>query len=169
MNIPAPKDDDERGSGPRIVRGAKTLSELVDAKVAAKKRRGPPKLSGERVETARAEVATYAASGEWDAATPLHLVLFYESRHAEVYGTPPLELDAKARFLAVGAAKSVVEKYFDGDVARAAHFVFWVWQREQERETWRRANGRDGGRIGWRLQFSASLVSDYRVHGERSR
>lgn len=126
-------------------------------------------MSDARTAAAREKMNEMAASGDWAGADGLHLVALYEMAHREVYGVEPLELDAKARFLAVGAATRLTEKFFDGDYAGAVSFMRWTWHREQEREKWRRANGRDGQRIGWRLQFSAAMVSDYRLAGERNR
>jgi len=149
-------------SGVRLVRGAKTLSEFVA------ERAKPHRLSAEaKLAAARADMKRMAESGEWDGAGGLHLVVLYEFLHREVYGVEALELDAKTRRMATSAAKSLTEKFFGGDYGATVSFMRWAWQREQGREEWRRANGREGGRLGWPLQFSARLVSDYRLDGER--
>ena len=124
----------------------------------------------EKAAKARLDIVVMNESGDWDAATGMHLVALYEFCHREVYGVEPLELgaDAKAWYSASSAAERLVKNFFEGDYGRCVSFVHWIWRREEGREKWRREQNRDGGRIGWRLQFSASAVSDYRVHGARN-
>lgn len=144
-------------------KSAKTLTEFMQAPP----KRMRPETYLEKAEKARGQVREMCGSGDWSGAVGLHLVALYEFLHREVYGVEPLELDARAWFLAQGTAGRMVERYFGGDCGACVSFVRWAWRREQEREEWRRRNNRDGQRIGWRLMFSAALVSDYRVHGKR--
>ncbi len=105
---------------------------------------------------------------EWAAAKPGVLVALYAKLHAHVYGVLPAELDSPREWLqACRAAGLLVKRDFGGDAARAVDFMAWCWDREEGRERWRREHGRDGGRIGWRLQFSRSLLSDWRVDQAR--
>ena len=165
------KRADDLPSGVRMIRGAKTLSDLLGEKEpVTKKRRRAPRASDAKVEVARREMEGFAASGEWDTATGLHLVMLFEFLHAEVYGVAPLDLDAKNRFLASRLAGALVEKFFDDDFGKCVSFMRWKWKREQESIKWREQNGREPGRpIGWRLQFSPVLVTEYRIHGERTK
>jgi hypothetical protein len=127
-----------------------------------------PRTTAAAVAQARLEVEQMGASGDWQRADALHLVLLYAELHRQVYGADALEVvAAKALALAAKAARNLVESYFEGDYGAAVSFMRWAWRRELEREEWRRANNREGGRLGWRLQFSPSLVSDYRVSGQR--
>jgi hypothetical protein len=127
------------------------------------------RMNAAAVEAARRQVEEMGASGEWQKADALHLVLLYAELHRQVYGADALEIAAvKALTLAARAARNLADLYFEGDYGAVVSFMRWSWKREQEREEWRRANNREGGRLGWRLQFSASLVSDYRVSERRT-
>ena len=171
MTHPAQKDGDPV-SEPRLSSRPKTLSELLGEKKgdqqAPKRKRGCPRYDDRRTEAARVEMRTMLETGEWSPATGIHLVVFFEFLHHEVYGIAPLEVDSKVRFLAVGAATKLVEKFFGNDFGACASFMIWKWKREESSQKWRRENGRDLGRpIGWRLQFSPVLVTEYRMHGEK--
>jgi hypothetical protein len=162
---------EERPSRPAPA-AAKSLSAFLAAQTAAppksRRRSGPPRARESAIEAAREKSEAMAKSGDWAGATAVHLVALYAFLHREVYEVEPLELDAKSWWLAERSAAGLLAKYFEGDVAMAVSFMRWVWGREIEREKWRRENGRDGQRIGWRLQFSASLVTDYRTSGRRT-
>jgi hypothetical protein len=171
MTHPAQKDGDPV-SEPRLSSRPKTLSELLGEKnsdqQAKKRKRGCPRFDDRRTEVARVEMRAMLESGDWSTATGIHLVVFFEFLHAEVYGVAPLEVDAKVRFLATGAAIRLVEKFFESDFGACASFMIWKWKREAASLKWRRESGRDPGRpIGWRLQFSPVLVTEYRMHGEK--
>ena len=108
-----------------------------------------------------------AKAGDWGDATGMHMVALYGFMHQEVYGFEPLELDKKAWASGAKHALRCCEKFFGADYGALAEFMRWCWKREIERETWRKANQRDGARLTWRWQFAAQLVSDYRVHAQR--
>lgn len=119
---------------------------------------------------ARAQAKEFMASGKWEDATPRHYVAAYELMHELVYSVTPTELDSKMRLAAAGMAKAMLDRDFGGESAEMAEYLRWVWQREQEREKWRRANGQDGVRIGWRLMFNGkNLLTDFRVAKVRKR
>jgi hypothetical protein len=170
MTFPA-KESEEHASETRLSSRPKTLTELLEEKKpdpAKKRRRGPPRLDDRRTEAARVDMRRMLETGDWSEANGIHLVVFFEFLHAEVYGVAPLEVDAKVRFLATGAATKLVEKFFENDFGACASFMIWKWKREESSQKWRRENGRDPGRpIGWRLQFSPVLVTEYRMHGEK--
>lgn len=144
-------------------KSAKTLTEFMRGK--PNPRRYVP--FQEQVDKAREEMPLMARSGDWGDATGLHLTALYEFMHREVYGVEPLELDKRAWASCSKVAANCVQKFFEGEMGQCVAFLRWVWGREIEREAWRKQNGRDGARIGWRVQWSAALVSDYRVHGRR--
>jgi len=102
-------------------------------------------------------------TGDWGDAAPRHYVAAYALLHERTYGVAPAELTPTTRLHAAGMAANLLRREFDGEPGEMAAFLRWTWQREKERETWRRANGRDGGRIGYRLQFTGGLLTDYRV------
>lgn len=94
---------------------------------------------------------------------PLFLAL-YAWLHIQVYGVDPSdELTGKSGLAALNAAKRMLDADFNGHPGDMLMFVRWVWYREVEREKWRAANNRQGGRISWRYQFSAQLLNDYKV------
>jgi hypothetical protein len=104
------------------------------------------------------------ADKQWGGARAGTLVALYGLFHERVYGAWPTELDApKTWGLATIMAGRWVRDEFSGDIQRAVECMLWCWMREEGRERWRRENNRDGQRVGWRLQFSGVIASDYRV------
>jgi hypothetical protein len=102
--------------------------------------------------------------GRWDGAKPAHLVALYAQLHRMVYGVAPEELVGKTFLAAQSAAEKLLRVEFDGDVEAVVGFVRWSWHREKGREKWRRENGCEGGRLGWRVQFQRrELLTDYRI------
>ena len=158
MSLPAPKDD-ERPSG---VRG-KSLSEFMSEKP----RRPRYEKPDARAARVHSEMEGMLQSRDWSSAEGEHLVALYSFLHREVYGVDALELDGKARAIAARLAEGTTKRYFEGDQGACVSFMMWVWRREEGREKWRRENQREGTRIGWKWQWSAQLVTDYRVDGER--
>lgn len=99
----------------------------------------------------------------FDSAGAPEFVGLYAMLHEAVYGVAPDEL-ANDWTPAVKAARKMFEEEFDEDVRAFVAFIRWTWVREKKREKWRRENGRDANRIGWRLQFqSRAMLTDYKV------
>jgi len=154
-NQPIPTQPPEEPKSAKRLRSM-TLAEFADAPVQPRRLYGDAK--------SKAEMQAMAESGEWEGASGAHLVALYEWMHEQVYGVVA-DLDRKSRMFATSSANRLIAKDFAGDAAKSVLFMKWVWRREGEREAWRRANQRDGQRIGWRLQFCfGSLVADYHVH-----
>lgn len=139
----------------------------VIAKTRAKmsRRKNKPKTIAAAVfGRAVAEVEAMLQTGDWSGAGARHLVALYDRLHTKCYDVAPAELGPSERFHACIAAGNMIRREFEGDVVAAAEFMIWAWERELDREEWRRQNGRDGGRIGVRLMFGGALVTDYRLH-----
>jgi hypothetical protein len=149
---------------PTVLAAAKSVELFAGERRGAGKprRRARPKARANVMEAAREGVAEMAASGDWSGATGDHLVALYAWLHRQVYGVECEELDAQDWWLARSAAVRLASTHFGDDYDRAVVFMRWVWKREQRDEEWRRKNDKMGRRIGWRLQFSAQLVTDYR-------
>jgi hypothetical protein len=141
----------------------KDLLDAIDqASPSPKRHRGPPRMHSSHIDEYTSEAHEFVKTRCWTGAGPGHLVGLYVICHEHVYGVPPLELDAVAWTMAKLSATKLVTECFDGDVPRAASYVQWVWTREQEREQWRRRNGAQTYRVGWRLVFaSRHLFTDY--------
>lgn len=140
------------------------------AGTARSRRERKPNITPARAQRFAAEAEHMRETQDWDDATPGHLVALYAWCHAKVYGVEAAELHSGATYAqAVAAAKRLVDVEFSGDVTAAVGFVRWTWGREASRERWRRENGRDGGRIGWRLQFGPAMMTDYRIAMARAR
>lgn len=125
----------------------------------------PKKLPNPKkaLERARAELDEIMSTREWSKATGRHFVALYALFHGHVYGVPPLELESEAFHGATSAAARMLRDEFAGEPLRFMEFVRWTWRREREREKRRRAEGQDGRRIGWKLQFVLRhLLTDYR-------
>jgi hypothetical protein len=130
----------------------------------------PPKrersktISDSAFEKATLQMHSMAKSTDWSAATPRHILALYAWLHEKVYGVAPGELTSRERLIATGAASRMLDRDFDGDQGAMVAYVLWTWKRERATEKWRRENGRvEGRRIGWRLQFNGSLLTDYRI------
>lgn len=130
--------------------------------------KGPSKLTIERVAN---EVDRMVKAGDWNPASPYHLVSLFGRCYKEVYGIPEFETENPKTFgLAAILAKNLLAKRFSGNIKLMVEFIRWTWKREVAREEWRKQNateGREFKRIGFRLQFSDSLFSDYVLHLRR--
>ena len=105
-----------------------------------------------------------AKSGDWDDAKGATLVGLYALCHRLIYGIVPDELQELPTFHAAAKlAKAITHAHFADDFASSAVFVKWCWEREKRKDTWARRNGIDRNRMSWRLQFSASMVTDWRI------
>lgn len=152
MNVAAKKDDIARFLGNRLEEKrprAKTISDSAFAR-------------------ATREAVLMMESGDWSAAVPRHFVALYALLHEKVYGVRADELTPSARLVAAGLARGMCDRLFGGDPGEMAGYMRWVWAREKDREAWRRANQKDGGRIGARLVFGGALVTEYRLHLART-
>lgn len=128
------------------------------------KRRSPPTMTPRAWAQYLAVARERAKTGDWGDCVGAHLVALYALCHERVYDIPAGELeDAAQRWLAAGAGQRLIEKEFSGDAGRAAEYLVWAWRREEGRARWRSENGREPQRMGWRLAFSKSIVTDYRL------
>jgi hypothetical protein len=100
-------------------------------------------------------------SNNWLMARPTDLVALYWWCHEQTYGVPPNELRDDWMPAASAASKLIKEV---GSVDETVEFIRWTWAQEQEREKWRRDNGREFGRVTWRDQFQKrALLTSYRI------
>lgn len=138
---------------------------LDEAEKKNERRRARPKtIAASQFGRARVEVETMIDTDNWDGVTSRHLVALYDVMHTEVYGVEPGELGPAERYNASMMAANLTKREFGGDFKKTIEFMRWAWAREAEAERWRRQNNRTNGRrIGARLMFSGSLVTDYRV------
>ena len=137
------------------------MASFLDAKV--RRPGGRSTLLG--VEQAVLDARARAQSGDWIDAGAKALVGLYAWCHKATYGEEPLELRDEGTFAGASraASKMLGEHFADVPEAMAA-FIKWTWMREQAR----RGAGKNTSRIGWRLQFSGAMLTDYRVE-QRSR
>jgi len=123
-----------------------------------------PKITPAKMRRFLQDALERLGTGNWVGAKPSSIVALYGVCHERVYGCSPAELSNGLTYLlATAAAARQTKEEFGGDPIRAVEFMRWVWVREESREKWRRENGRDGGRISWKLQFGKALVTDYRI------
>lgn len=161
--LPTPEAslEPEKASGVR----AKTIADWAEP---CERKKRVPDVARKTRERYAQEADRMRREADWGEAEHGHLVALYIACHEHCYGSRPTELDqgkefAQARF-AVGR---LAKKEFEGNRQEVVSFVRWTWTREESREKWRRKEGRPGGRISWRVQFSSSLVSDYRIDKSR--
>lgn len=149
------------------------LSQWIDQAPTKKPRGKTTARSSSGYEKARAEANALARaerddSEVWASAQPKHLVALYSLLHEQVYGVEPVELKDVWKG-AVASAKGMLEKEFNKDAKTFVEFIRWTWRRERGREAKRQAEGGEGSRIGWGLQFkSRTMLTDYRVDVARS-
>lgn len=135
-----------------------------------KRGRGPrkPRAGGGPVE---AEARRRIESRDWKGARAGVLVAAHGLYHRGVYGIPDPAISTaegfrKATFVASAALR---RDPFSGDVVRLADFLWWVWNREGEREEWaaRKGVARHTRLSVWRA-FSAEAVGDWLLAARRS-
>lgn len=146
------KDDDKRDA----------CDEFVGNRTGHKRQEIQKSSFRQHVERAKAAMKT----GDWSGANGTTLVALVCVLHFNIYGVE-LEMSPRERFIAARTAGLMLKREFGDDLQKMILFLRWTWRREREREEWRRKNGRDGGSIGWRLQFGPHLLTDYRLAAAR--
>lgn len=160
--------------GRRVIEGGKRSARKIAAdnlvagflggKTTRKKTTG--KSVKRLVEDAVKDVDRRIAEGQWDDIKPSFIVGLYVWCYVNVYGVQP-SLNKKEWLAACAMAKRVIADEFGGDDHLMIGYVKWVWQREREREEWRRKNRKSGYVLGWRRLFSNQLLNEYRVEEAR--
>lgn len=120
-------------------------------------------ISDALFEKLREEAVECAQKNDWTFAEPRHFVAHYAHLHARVYGLEATELDSKTRLRASFVVGKVLESQFGGDKKLFASFCRWVWNRENGRHEYRRANGRPLTRLSWLSAFSGYSITDWRL------
>lgn len=150
-------------------RAAEAMQKFVQPKLDAPARSRNATCGAAKRKRVHEEMQQMCTSGDWSSANSLHLVALYAWLHEGVYGVLPQELESSSAYVyAASEAKRMLARDFAGDFAQAVLFLQWTWKREEGREQWRRGNGRSGGRIGWKLQFGGSLVTDWKIDKART-
>jgi len=142
------------------------MDDFLKSRITRKARPRPRTIAQGAMVRARGEAAAMMRSGDWAEAMGRHYLALYLILHERVYGVDA-GLTEEECFEAATMANHLLESDFDEDPGALVRFVAWTWSREQEREEWRRKNHRDGGAVGWRLQFSGRLLRDYRLAARR--
>lgn len=127
---------------------------------APKKKKGLRSAARSEVDDSLEEADRMREGNDFTKARPRHFVALYALFHKHVYGVHSGELIGKTWTAACLMAARILDREFAGDVDRFVSFIAWSWRREK------RAHARSDGdrrRMGWRLQFSPALVTDYRV------
>ena len=139
--------------------------EKPDGSMAPRERKKSPKTIAASVfDRARVEVEEMMRSGEWAGVGARHLVALYAVMHERVYGVEAIELGPTERYNASMMAAGLVKRAFAGSYVDAVAYMRWAWEREEGRLDWLRSKNRElGRRIGTKLMFGGSLVTDYRV------
>lgn len=152
------EDDPKPGPSPQL---AAMMGEVERRR---ERRKSKKTIAASQFGRARVEVEAMIESGKWTGVSARHLVALYDLMHERVYGVACAELGPEARYNATMMAASLTKREFGGDYEKTLEFMRWAWTRESRTEKWRRENGRhEARRIGARLMFSGSLVTDYRV------
>ena len=136
--------------------------EFVAGRRSPKERAATRTVSTARLREEEQRAKGMMKDGDWSAATASTFVALYSLLYERVYGVP-MRTTGRERQLAVLRAGQMLRADFDGDAGAMATFMRWTWKREAEREEWRRQNARDGGSIGWKLQFGTHVLGDYRL------
>lgn len=154
----AAKDDDEF-----LKLVSTTSKKIVDR--AARRKAKPKTIAASSFDRSLVEVDEMIRSGDWDNARASHLVALYDRLHVRCYKVECTELGPSERYNAAMMAANVVKRHFGGEYVEAAAFMRWVWEKEIKDEKWRRDHERfNARRIGYRLMFSGSMITDYRLY-----
>lgn len=117
------------------------------------------------LEAAVKDATVRAASGEWEDAGAGTIVGLYALCHQRLYGVEPIEL--KTDFgMARRRVMTLLRDEFDGDVDAFVQFVRWAWLRQERRVA---RSGPSDYRMGWRVQFSSAVLTDWRVANRPAR
>jgi hypothetical protein len=159
--VPPPAEDEETDTSPAQL----GLDNFLNTRTKVRRSGSRPSP----LSIAIREAERCAASGDWTKATGRIFVGLYALCHRSTYGVDPVDLDEGTLKIASSMAKRCMLKHFDGDPADFVDFIQWTWEREKERENWALRKGVDRSRLSVRFQFSAGLVTDYRVSLTRGR
>lgn len=149
--------------------GAATRQQLREAREArpAPRRRGPGEAKVRQVlgDEVRAIYEAHER-GEQPELTGRGLVAVWARAHEQLYGVHPAPELAGQAFL--GACSAANKLLAEIGPEQALEYLRYAVQREQEREAWRRREGREGRRLGWRQLFvERRQLVDYRVQVHR--
>lgn len=154
LSAPTPPPDDFEAEGEkRAVR--KKMHPLPY------KRKAGINITDRSWKKARHEMLEKAQSGDWANTKPLHLLVLHCELFNKIYKFEALDTYGKMRTHAVFAVANLLKTAFNGDVEKIVAYVKWVWTREEEREEYRKANGKGGQTLGWKLVFSHHLLNDF--------
>lgn len=163
-------DDDEEKTETKKKTKSKDSDEftqLIDStSKKLERRKGKSKtIAASTFDRSLAEVDEMIKTGEWDKAKATHLVALYDRLHFRCYKVEASELGPAERYNAAMMAANLVRREFGGEYPEAAEFMRWAWEREISAEKWRRENNRlHARRLGVRLMFGGTLLSDYRLY-----
>lgn len=117
------------------------------------KRRNFERALREACDEARARLARRGDDRAWSDADASALVGLYVEMHQRIYGVAPEELEQDFQ-----AARSSAQRCINdlGDPERVAAMLVWKWGREKKKQS-------RESRLGWRIAFSRSVVTDYKV------
>jgi hypothetical protein len=148
-------------------RASDRLREMVGARSRKKRSARTSGPSESKVHAKVAELKEKVFDQEnWKNFGPEDMVAMFLFLHEEVYGVSAVPETVGQNFLGARSAAAALAKRLGTE--ETVDFIRWTWSREQEREEWCRKNGKERGRISWRLQFSNNLVVDYKVQLARA-
>lgn len=125
-------------------------------------RRGPRRLT----EKVRKEALEMMQRSDFSTAEPVHFMALHDLLHEQVYGVEDPDLRSPARRGVSSQCSGMLEALGPQVMT---DFIRWAWTEEQRRETWRRENHRDGGRLGARSLFSRVKLTEYRISLQRQK
>jgi hypothetical protein len=140
-------------------------TETVSSEPPPKKRKFQKHLAPAAFDALMTETSVLNSEKRWDEFQAKHFVALYCMLHNHVYKVVPEEARENFKLL-VKAADKMLEAHFSGKKQDMIEFVRWVWARESKRNKAR--DPENDFRIGWRLQFGSTFLSDYRVARARA-
>jgi hypothetical protein len=115
------------------------------------------------IETAVHDAEVRSRSGDWKGARAATFVGLYAQCHRMLYGVLPLELEDPAQFRFAAKSANDMLALFDNDEDEFVEMIKWSWFRERRRVAISKERNETRGRLGWRLQFSKTMFTDYRA------
>ena len=131
--------------------------------------RAPRSRGLSELDAAVLEAEARSRTGKWDDARPTAFVGLYALCHRMLFKVLPGELESKVEFKGALRMAGQVHARFEYNGEDVAAFIVWTWEREQRREKWAAGKGETRDfRVGYRLQFSPRMITDWQVERSRS-
>jgi hypothetical protein len=120
-------------------------------------------IAASRFSKTIAETRAMLESGDWEGFAARHVLALYDLMHEKCYLVAPV-MTSGERHRATLAAGLFVKNVFGGVYDDAVEYFRWLWDREIDRQEWRKRNAKPTNPMAFYWTISTRIVTDYRVH-----